>query len=72
MTKLLKKALEEVRKLPSKQQDVIASVILDEIAEAAKKRKPAKAKSRLDELVEEAERQIAAGEVSPLEFPRRR
>jgi hypothetical protein len=33
MTKLLQKAIQEVKKLPQSEQDTIASLILDEIAD---------------------------------------
>ena len=74
MTKLLDKAIAEVRKLPPSRQDRLATLILDEIG-AEPRHRPAKggrAPSRLDELVAEADREIDSGKTFPLEFSRRR
>jgi len=73
MTKLLEKAIEEARKLPPEDQDFIAWRILEEIAEeACWARSFAEHPEILEKLVAEAEAEIAAGEVLPLEFPRRK
>jgi hypothetical protein len=66
MTQLLEKALQEVRKLPETDQNVIAALILEELAdeqrwEALFARSPA----TLTRLVEKAEADIQLGRVRP-------
>lgn len=73
MPKLFDKAVAAVRKLPPDQQDTIGAIILEEIADEARwAEKFAKTRHILEAMVAEADADIAAGEISPLEFSRRK
>ncbi len=73
MTKLLDKAVEEARKLPSEEQDALGAIILEEIADEARwAKKFAETQDVLEELAEEALAELEAGRTTPLEFPRRK
>jgi len=73
MTDLLDKAIEEARKLPPSEQDALGAIILEEIAdEALWAKKFAEHPDVLERLADEALAEIARGEVTPLEFPRRK
>lgn len=55
MTKLLKKAFAEARRLPEWEQDALAAMILDEIADSREwQTSPSKADTLMERLVEEA------------------
>ncbi len=71
MTKLLEKALEEVRKLPPDGQDAIGAIILEELADEARWAKRfAETQDLLEKMADEALAELKAGRVTPLEFPR--
>ncbi len=73
MTKLLDKAIEEARKLSPEEQDALGARLLEELADEARWAKSfAEHPEVLEKLVAEAEAEIEAGEVFPLEFPRRK
>jgi hypothetical protein len=73
MTQLLQQALAEIEKLPSQEQDAVASRILDDLADerAWAARFEATSSEQWDRLVALAQQDIAAGETIPLEdmFP---
>ena len=72
MTKLLDKAIQEARKLSQEEQDALGAMILDEIADEARwARKFAETRHVLESLAKQADTEIEAGDVWPLEFPRR-
>ena len=67
MTKLLEKALIEVHKLPSEQQDFIATVILETLeAERRWDKSFAESQDLLAKLAEEARAEIKAGRVKKM------
>ena len=73
MSKLLDKAISEARKLPPGDQDALGAIILGEIADEARwAKKFAETRPVLEAMVAEADREIEAGEVFPLEFPKRK
>lgn len=73
MTQLLQRALAEIEKLPSQEQDAVASRILDDLADerAWTARFEATSSGQWDRLVALAQQDMAAGETIPLEdmFP---
>ena len=73
MIDLLKKAFDEARKLPPEEQEALAAIILEEIADEARwAKKFAETRHVLEALATQADAEIDAGEVWPLEFPRRK
>ena len=73
MSKLLDKAIAKARKLPPGDQDAIGAIILDEIADEARwAKKFAQTRPVLEAMVARADAEIDAGEVFPLEFPKRK
>jgi hypothetical protein len=72
MIELLKKAFDEARKLPPEEQEALAAIILEEIADEARwAKKFSETRHVLEALSIQADAEIDAGEVWPLEFPRR-
>lgn len=62
MTKLLEKAIAEIEKLPKKDQDSIAQIILDEIEDEKKWDKAfAKSQHKLSKIAEKVRADIKAG-----------
>ena len=62
MTQLLDKALAEVQKLPTSDQDAIAAIILDEIADERQWDEAfSKSQDQLGRLAEHVRQQIASG-----------
>jgi len=73
MTKLLDRAIEEARKLPPREQDVLGAIILEEIADEARwAKKFAETQDVLEKMAEEALADLKAGRTTLLEFPRRK
>ena len=67
MTKALKKAWDEVNKLPPEQQDAIGEIILQEIASERKWNGLfEKSSSQLEKLADEGWREFERGETEPL------
>jgi len=67
MTKLLEKALNEVAKLPSADQDAIAAIVLDELASEQKWSELfAQSQDVLAKMAEEALAEHRAGKTKPL------
>jgi len=72
MTKLLKKAIAEARRLPPEEQDAIGAMILEEIADEKRwAKKFAETKDQLARWADEALAEIEAGRTMPLDFNRR-
>lgn len=72
MTKLLKKAIAEARRLSPEEQDAIGAIILDEIADEKRwAKKFAETKDQLARWADEALAEIEAGRTLPLDFDRR-
>ena len=68
MTKILDKAIEEVRKLPPEQQDALGARILEELADEAKWTKAfAEMQDRLERLADEVLKEIEAGKTKPFD-----
>ena len=73
MTKLLKKAFDEARKLPPEEQDALGAILLEEIAdEALWAKKFAETQHILEKLADEALAELEAGETEPMDFDRPR
>jgi len=71
MTKLLKKAIAEARRLPPDEQDAIGAIILEEIADEKRwAKKFAETRHVIEAMVAEADAEIAAGRTMPLDFDR--
>lgn len=67
MTKLLKKALAEVEKLPASEQDAAAAILLEELASEQRWAASfAKSQDALAKLAEEALAEYKAGRAKPL------
>ena len=67
MTQLLEKAIKKVHALPSHEQDVLASILLDEIASEQKwSASFTKSQDVLAALADEALAEHAAGKTKPL------
>jgi hypothetical protein len=67
MTKLLEKALNEVAKLPSADQDAIAAIVLDELASEQRWSELfAQSQDALAKMAEEALAEHRAGKTKPL------
>ena len=72
MTKLLKKAIAEARRLPPEEQDAIGAMILEEIADEKRwAKKFAETKDQLARWADQALAEIEAGRTMPLDFDRR-
>lgn len=70
MPTLLDKAIEETRKLPAKEQEFVAQVMLDEIHdERAWKQRFSATISELDKLAEQALEADRHGKTTPAKFP---
>ncbi|MBE0426160.1 MAG: hypothetical protein IBX72_05895 [Nitrospirae bacterium] len=69
MTTLLKKAFDEVSKLPQSEQEAIAALILDEIASEQKWDELfAKSQDKLSQLADEALEEFKKGKTKPLDL----
>ncbi len=69
MTALLEKAMAEVSKLPSKEQDTFAQWILDELADEERWDQAfAKSQDALAKLAQEARAEYRAGKTIPLDL----
>jgi hypothetical protein len=67
MTKLMDAAISEVAKLPEREQDVLAAILLEEIASERRWSDSfAKSQDALAKLAEEALAEYAAGRTTPL------
>ena len=67
MTELLKRAIEEISKLPEQEQDAYAEFMLDELASERRRAEAAQNTQRnLDQLMDEAERELDEGKTRPL------
>jgi hypothetical protein len=67
MTKLLKKALKEVEKLPVSEQDAMAVIVLEELTSEQRWAESfAKSQDKLANLAEEALAEYKAGRTKPL------
>ena len=64
MTQLLEQALEELQKLPSSEQDVIASLILEEIQDEQRWEEAfARSQDRLEQIAAKVRADIRAGRI---------
>lgn len=72
MTKLLEKALAEVKKLSAARQDTIGVMILEEIEEARWAKSFSDRPDVLERMAADARSDVKAGRAMPLEFPRRK
>jgi hypothetical protein len=74
MTELLRQAITQIEKLPATEQDSVAARILAELADdqAWAAKFAATTDDQWDRLTESARREIAGGEIMPLDhlFPR--
>jgi hypothetical protein len=69
MTKLLEKAFTEAQKLPDRDQDVIASLILEELLDERKWDEAfANSQDQLSRLADEAIAEHRASKTTPLKF----
>lgn len=69
MTKLLEKAIDEIKQLPDTDQDKVAAIILEELlAEKRWDEAFAKSQDKLGQLADEALRDRGAGSTTPLDF----
>ncbi|HEY5614521.1 MAG TPA: hypothetical protein VIL52_00730 [Bacteroidota bacterium] len=69
MTKLLEKAVETVNKLPEKEQDAVATIILEEIAVEERWSKIfSESQEKLSFLAKEALEEYKRGDTKPLNF----
>jgi len=67
MTKLLKKALKEVEKLPVSEQDAMAAIVLEELTSEQRWAESFdKSQDKLAKLAEEALAEYKAGRTKPL------
>lgn len=67
MTRLLKKAMSEVEKLPESEQDAVAALVLEELASEQRWTELfAQSQDKLAKLAEEALADHAAGRTKPL------
>lgn len=67
MTKLLRKALEELWKLPASDQDAVAAILLDELASEQRWADSfAKSQAELAQLARDALAEYQAGRTKPL------
>lgn len=68
MTELLEKALAEVSKLPAKEQDALAAILLEEIAdERLWAEKFARSQDKVAEMARKAREEFLAGKTRPFE-----
>ncbi len=69
MTQMLQSAIERINKLPAEEQDAIAALIMTEIEdeEAWAARFQATSDEQWDRMAESVRREIAAGDISPLD-----
>jgi hypothetical protein len=64
MTQLLEQAIEQIKKLPSTEQDAIAAIILDEIADERRWEGAfSRSQPQLERLAEKAREDIRAGRI---------
>ena len=64
MTQLLQQAIEEIKKLPTTEQDAIAAIILDEIADERRWDETfARSRPQLDQLAEKVREDVSAGRI---------
>lgn len=69
MTQLLKKAIEEVSKLPEPEQDAIATIILDELLDEQEWDLAfARSQDKLAKLAQKAREDIKAGRIREMGF----
>jgi hypothetical protein len=69
MTKLLEKAVETIKKLPSTEQDAMAAMILEELATEERWAKSfANSQEQLAQLAREALAEYESGKTKPLSF----
>lgn len=67
MTRLLKKAMTEIEKLPESEQDAVAALVLEELASEHRWSELfAKSQDKLAQLAQEALADHAAGRTKPL------
>lgn len=67
MTRLLKKAMTEIEKLPESEQDAVAALVLEELASEQRWSELfAKSQDKLAQLAQEALADHAAGRTKPL------
>ena len=67
MTRLLKKAVSEIEKLPESEQDAVAALVLEELASEQRWTELfAKSQDKLAKLAEQALADHAAGRTKPL------
>ena len=67
MTRLLKKAVREIEKLPESEQDAVAALVLEELASEQRWTELfAKSQDKLAKLAEQALADHAAGRTKPL------
>lgn len=67
MTRLLKRAMSEVEKLPESEQDAVAALVLEELASEQRWSELfGKSQDKLAELAEQALADHAAGRTKPL------
>jgi len=72
MTKLMTKAIAEIRKLPVKEQEVFAGLILEELeSEQRWDERFARHPEALAKLAKEARADRRVGRTKPLKFPKR-
>jgi hypothetical protein len=66
MTQLLEQALSEVKKLPTSEQDAIASLIISELADERRWQESfARSQDQLARLAEKVREDVRAGRVQP-------
>jgi hypothetical protein len=69
MTKLLEKAFSEAGRLPDRDQDVLASIIIEEMLSEQKWDKAfANSQDQLEKLADEALAEFREGKTTPLHF----
>jgi hypothetical protein len=69
MTKLLERAIDEIKRLPDTDQDKLAAIILDELhAEKRWDEAFQKSQDELGKLADEALNERASGRATPLKF----
>ncbi|HET6401874.1 MAG TPA: hypothetical protein VFH95_10795 [Candidatus Kapabacteria bacterium] len=69
MTQLLQTAISEVQKLPEREQNVLAALILEEMIDERKWDAAfSKSQDQLEQLAAEALEELHSGKATPLEF----
>lgn len=69
MTKLLAKAIDAVSKLPEKEQDTIAAIVLEELTDEERWRQSfASSQEQLSELAREALAEYHSGRTKPFDL----